>query len=158
MMTGLGLLLFPGTATLAQAETETVTFKNVTESFPDVNPCTGDPAVVTITYNGVLHISEDATGGFHITGTLTGTFFLDVDDPALPDYSGRFTQWFGGNHNSNVANETFTFSARGTGTDGSRLRFNFVAHITADTIDFSTDPPTVSGVKVMFERETSSCP
>lgn len=35
---------------------------------------------------------------------------------------------------------------------GSTVRFHTVAHTTADTIDASTDPPTVTGVKVNFDR------
>lgn len=134
------------------AQTFTQTFKDVTESFPEGNPCTGDPGIVTITYNGVIHITELASGEFHITGTFTGTFTFVHDDPTLPTYTGRFTQWFGENHNRNEAVATFTFRARGTGSDGSTLNFHAVAHITADTIDFSTDPPTVTGLKVMFDR------
>jgi hypothetical protein len=151
-LAAMSLLLFSVTGALAQADTLTIKFRDVTETFPDVNPCTGDPTLETITYSGVLHFTEDASGGMHITGTFTGSFLLDVTDPLLPDYTGRFTQWFGGNHNSNIANETVTFAAKGTGTDGSTLQFNGVAHITAESIDFESDPPTVSGLRVMFEK------
>jgi hypothetical protein len=146
------LLVLPAAQAVAQAQTVTIKFKNTTETFPDVNPCTGDPGTLTLTYNGVLHMTQDATGGTHTTGTLTGTFSFDATDPALPDYSGRFTQWFGDNNNSNIDVATFTISVRGTGTDGSRLLFHGVAHITAETIDFSTDPPTVTGLRVSFDK------
>ena len=149
-----GLLLSGAAAALAvgPAQTFTQTFKNVTETFPEVNPCTGDQGTVTITYNGVIHITELASGEFHITGTLTGTFEFVPNDPELPTFTGRFTNWFGENHNLNEAAATFTFSVRGTGSDGSRINFHAVSHITADTIDFTTVPPTVTGLKVMFDK------
>ena len=102
------LLVLPAAQAVAQAQTVTIKFKNTTETFPDVNPCTGDPGTLTLTYNGVLHMTQDATGGTHTTGTLTGTFSFDATDPALPDYSGRFTPWFGDNNNSNIDVATFT--------------------------------------------------
>jgi hypothetical protein len=149
-----GLLLAGAAPALAggPAQTFTETFKNVTETIPEVNPCTGDEGTVTITYNGVIHITQLASGEFHITGTLTGTFVFVPDDSELPTFTGRFTNWFGENHNRNEAAATFTFSARGTGSDGSTLNFHAVSHITADTIDFTTVPPTVTGLKVMFDK------
>ena len=134
------------------AETSTETFKDVTETFPEVNPCTGDPGAVTVTYNGVFHVTELASGEQHLTGTLTGTFVFVPDDPTLPTASGRFTQWFGENHNQNEANATFTFRIRGVTSDGAVLNAHAVSHITADAIDFSVFPPMIEGVKVMFDR------
>ena len=156
VLLGVALLLLQAAAVLAvgPAETHTERFKGVTETFTDVNPCTGDPADVTITYQGVFHMTQLASGELHITGTLTGTFALVPHDSSLPTYTGRFAQWFGENHNRNQAAATFTFSGRGTGSDGSTLKFHAVSHITADVIDFSTDPPTISGVTVAFDRFT----
>jgi hypothetical protein len=111
-------------------ETFTDVVKDATETFPEVNPCTGDPGEVTLTYNGVFHVTVFADGHFHVTGTSTGTFAFDTADPALPDYSGRFTTWFGANGNPNSENGTETFRLRGTGTDGSTLKFNSTAHLT----------------------------
>ncbi len=116
-------------AASAQANTFTQTVHGFTETFTDVNPCTGDPGEVTVTYNGVFHITEDPNGGFHVTGTLTGTFQFVPDDPTLPSYTGRFTDWFGGNITAN--NEGFweTFRINGTGSDGSQLILNAVAQV-----------------------------
>ncbi len=86
------------------------------------------------------------------TGTLTGSFIFDTTDPSRPDYAGRFTEAFGDNSNSNSQLATSTFRVRGTGTDGSTVRFHTVAHTTADTIDASSDSPTVTGVRVNFDR------
>jgi hypothetical protein len=156
LATGLaaGLLLAMAAPALAggPAQTFTETVKDVTETFPEVNPCTGDEGTVTITYNGVFHVTELASGEFHLTGTLTGTFVFIPDDPELPTFSGRFTSWFGENHNPNEAAATTTFRVRGTGSDGSTINFHAVSHITADTIDFTTAPPTVTGLKVMFDK------
>lgn len=104
--------------------------KNGTDTFADVNPCTGDPAEITVVFNSVFHITEFANGTVHVTGTTTGTFTLDTLDAAKPDFSGRFTEWFGFNGNTKSVNGTFTFSVTGKGSDGSRLRFHDVAHFT----------------------------
>jgi len=126
----------------AQAESTTLPFHGVTETFQDVNPCTGDPATVQITYNGVFHISTAADGSEHVTGTQTGTFVLTPLDPALPSYTGHFTVWFGGNLNSRTEGFWETFQIKGTGSDGSQLVLNAVEqlHISATgevTVEFS---------------------
>lgn len=150
---GLLAAMGPASGHGGPAETFTVTFKDVTETFPDVNPCTGEPATIFVTEeNGVLHMTQHPDGHFHLTGTFTGRFTLVPEDPSEPTYTGRFTIWFGENHNERMSNATFTFSAHGKGSDGSALKFSTVAHITAATIDFSTDPPTITDVKVEFEK------
>ena len=145
------LLMLPASAALAQAKTFTTTSTG-THSDPAVNPCTGDAGTFTITYIGVFHTTDNPAGGTRTTGTLTGTFVFDTTDPSQPDYTGRFTQTFGDSNNSNVDLATFTFRVSGTGTDGSTVQFHMVTHVTAETIDASTDPPTVTGVKVNFDR------
>jgi hypothetical protein len=134
------------------AENFTATFKDFSETFTDINPCSGATGTVTTTQNGVLHVTMHPDGHFHLTGTFTGPFTFVPDDPTQPTFTGRFTTWFGENHNPSRANTTFTFSVRGTGSDGSRLIFTVVGHITAATIDFSTDPPTITDVVVEFEK------
>jgi hypothetical protein len=145
------LLMLPAAPAFAQAKTFTTTSSG-THTDPASNPCTGDPGIFTITYAGVFHTTQNAAGGTRTTGTLTGTFAFDATDPARPDYTGRFTQTFGDNTNSNNQLATSTFTVRGTGTDGSTVRFHTVAHITAQTIDLSSDPPVVTGVTVNFDR------
>ncbi len=95
----------------------------------DINPCTGQPGVVTTVVNAVFHITVFPDGRYHITGTATGTFQFDTTDPAAPDFSGRLTNWFGENSDSNALTSTFTFNLRGTGTDGSTIRFHETAHV-----------------------------
>jgi len=119
--------------------------------FPEVNACTGATGTISITYNGVEHFTG-TKNGVHVTGTTAGVFTFVPDDPAEPTYAGHFAQWFGENYNPNIDSATATFNVHVKGSDGSRLAFHVVAHITAETIDFSTDPPTLEGVKVEFER------
>lgn len=121
------LLGFAGPAAAATAVTQTV--HNFTQTFVEENPCTGDLATVTTTYNGVFHMSTDDAGGVHVTGTLTGTFELVPLDTSLPSYTGRFTQWFGGNVSANGEGFWVTFRINGTGSDGSVLMLNAVQQL-----------------------------
>lgn len=110
------------------AQTVTTHFRDVTETEADVNPCTGDPGIVTSTFSGVAHFTGLANGTYHTTFTATGTFVFDTDDPALPDYTGRITVWGGENSNNQNFAGTFTTTVHGTGTDGSKLKFHQTAH------------------------------
>jgi hypothetical protein len=74
--------------------------------------------------------SRSSRTGYHLTGTQTGTFSFDPDDPALSTSTGRFTTWFGENGNTNSFNATSTFSARGRTEEGEKLRFNVTTHLT----------------------------
>jgi hypothetical protein len=60
------LLAFSG-AVLAQATTET--FKQeIPVDFTPTNPCNGEPVHLTGSVNFVFHTTQDANGGFHLTG------------------------------------------------------------------------------------------
>lgn len=126
LIAAIGLLLPLAAPAMAAASATTETVKGVTETFATVNPCTGDPGLVTVTYNGVFHTSVDATGGTHVTGTLTGTFAFVPTDGSQPSYTGRFTNWFGGNIGANGEGFWSTFSLTGYGSDGSVIHFNGV--------------------------------
>ena len=121
-----GLLLFAATPAIGAASATTETLHGFTESFPTANPCTGDLGTVTVTYNSVFHTSVDATGGVHVTATLTGTFDFAPDDASKPSYTGRFTNWFGVNIGANGQGSWSTFSLTGYGSDGSVIHFNGV--------------------------------
>jgi hypothetical protein len=110
------------------AITFTETFHNVTVSFPDVNPCTGIPGTVTITYNGVVHVTLLPNGTSHFTVTQTGDVVSVPDDPSLPTYIGNFTIWAGFNSNNQSEAGTNTFSVHVTGSDGSKLTFHVTEH------------------------------
>lgn len=132
----------------AGAVSFTQTFKNVTEVSTDVNPCTGAPGTLTITYNGVFHVTQLTSGigagTFWATGTQTGIFSFVPFDASQPSYTGRFTAWFGDNDNLRNDAETSTLRVRGLGSDGSALRFHDVEHlnVSASGVTFTFDKPT----------------
>jgi hypothetical protein len=67
----------------------------------------------------------DAAGGFHITGTGTGT--ATTSD----GFSGRFTFWFGGNVRPDGSfNETFTNSNTLGDGSGARILITVASHVT----------------------------
>lgn len=123
----LAVLALPVGARAAVVLNETDVVIGGTETFRDVNPCTGDRAEITITFNAVFHITELDDGTLHATFTQTGDFLLDTLKESEPDFSGHFTIWGGFNGNKKNASETFTFTIAGKGTDGSSLHF----HVTA---------------------------
>jgi len=147
----LAALAVSATSQAAPPVTFTEVVKNETETFTDVVPCREDlgPYDITITYNGVFHATaagfdaqDEPIPPYHLTGTTTGRFVAVPSDGTGPTFSGRFTQWFGENSNRKNANGTFTFSVRGTGSDGSTVRFNVVAHFSL----------SATGLHVEFEK------
>jgi hypothetical protein len=138
----------------APAETGTTVVQGVTDSFVDVNPCTGDASTITLSYNVVVHTTRLPPGEVHFTSTLTGDVVLEPLDPSLPTYTGHLLDWSNQIYNANEDVATFTTRARVTGSDGSVIRFGVIAHVVADTVDVSTDPPTTTGLKVTFLRFT----
>lgn len=133
----------------AGAVSFTQNFHNATEVDSDVNPCTGASGTVTLTYNGVFHVtvltSGQGAGTAWATGTLTGDFSFVPDDASQPSFTGHFTTWFGDNNNLRNGTETATFSLHGTGSDGSSLRFHDVAHMSV----------SATGVTISFDK--ASC-
>ena len=126
-----------GIALPVSAFAETTPAHNATQTFTDVNPCTQEPATITLTYNGVTHSSSDATGGSHNTETQTGTFVIAQDNGVM--YTGHFTFWDGFNGNNGGTNEfTMTLSLRGTGSDGSALIANTNSHQTTNPAGVTT--------------------
>lgn len=150
-MTLAALAAAPAAFAAGTASPETQHFSD-TQSFHDIFPCIGagsELAQVDLVENGVFHITQMASGGFHVTGTVVGTFTADPDNPALPNYTGRFTEWFGGNDNARVDEASDTFSATGRAVDGSgTVGFRHADHVTAGQLDFSGDEPVVvSGLR-----------
>ena len=132
----------------AGAVSSTQAFHNATDSFAASNPCTGVPATITETYNGVFHYtfltSGQGAGTGWATGTMTGDFVLTPDDVSQPSYSGHFTTWFGDNNNLLNGTETAILAAHATGSDGSILRYHEVAHlsVSATGVTISFDKPS----------------
>ena len=129
------------------------TFHNAVEVVDDVVPCgpyAGAPATITITYNGVLNVTEltagKGAGTFWATGTQTGRFVAIPADPSLPTYSGHTTSWFGDNNNLRNGSETSTFMVHATGSDGSSFTFHDVEHlsVSATGVTTSFDKPVCS--------------
>jgi hypothetical protein len=146
---GLLVALLTPMAALAQAVTTTTHFSG-TDSFRDVNPCTGAPGTTTETFKGVTHVTALPDGSFHETTTVTTSFTFVPDDPSQPTATGKTTFWFGANLNSqNNFTSTVTFNAHAKGSDGSRLTFHGVAHVTLHPD---------GTVTVEFEKERLSCP
>ena len=129
LTTFLALLAGPS---YAAPTTETNTAKGVVEKFVDVVPsCEGGGPLYTITTtsNLIEHETIFDDGRVHATFTQTGTFTaVPLEDPTLPSYTGKFTVWGGFNANRSAVNGTFTFSARGTGSDGSTFSNHSVDH------------------------------
>lgn len=133
---------------LAGANPQTTHEHNATETFHDQVPCVGD-GQITITYNEVDHMTENATG-FHATFTQTGTFSAVLDQGGTS--SGRFTTW--GNFNTNTttqqANGTNIFSLTVKSGMGAGTHFNDVSHFTGP-VDADGNP-IFSLAKVAFDR------
>jgi hypothetical protein len=127
-----GLLLVGGPAFAQPPVTETTVQKNLVETFVDVVPtCEGGGPLYTITTtsNFIEHTTTFDDGRIHATFTQTGTFVaVPLEDPSLPSYTGKFTIWGGFNQNNQSANGTFTFTAHGTGSDGSTFKNHVTEH------------------------------
>lgn len=148
---GIGSIPSPAYAH-GKAASTTATFHDVSELLGNTDPCTGVAETVSVTQNGVLHLTEHADGHYHITGTVTGDFTATPVDATQPTYTGRFTVRFGQNDNATMDDAHFTNTIQAVGSDGSIRRFHGLSHITAATIDFSSDPAQISDVKVTIDR------
>jgi hypothetical protein len=124
-------------AALAAAQTETERFQDLTETFVDIVPCTGEEATFTTVTDGVIHTTALPNGTFHITGTQTGTFTAVSDTTT---YTGRVTLWFGGNSNRRNEANTFTFSLHGTAEDGTIIKSHVVDHFSSS----ASEPPMMN--------------
>ncbi len=114
----------------AAAVTMTIHVKDATMTFPAANPCTGTNATMTITVNGMFHVTMISLDRNHVAGTETGTFVLAPLDPAQPTYTGHITTRFGANVDPDRMVLTSTFGMHGVGSDGSALRAHDVLHVT----------------------------
>jgi hypothetical protein len=128
----IGLLLIAAPASAQPPVTETVTEKNVVETFVDVVPTCefGGPLYeITTTSNLISHETIFDDGRIHATFTQTGTFVAEpLEDPTLPSYTGKFTVWGGFNANGESVNGTFTMTVHGTGSDGSTFKNHLTDH------------------------------
>lgn len=117
---------------------------------PGVNPCTGAPGAIDVTFSGVSHTTVNADGSAHHVATVHGTEAFDPADPDLPSYAGRFTARDGQN---GALGQTITSSATFhhtlTGSDGSKIRARGVFHLTTHAD---------GSVSSSLDRFTLTCP
>jgi hypothetical protein len=148
-MLGLLVALLIPMAAFAQAQTTRTHFSE-TITFPDFNPCTGVTGTSTETQKGVTHVTALPDGSFHETTTVTDSFTFVPDDPSQPTYTGKGMFWAGANLNShNNFTSTITLNVHAKGSDGSRLTFHVVGHVTVHAD---------GTVTVEFEKARLSCP
>lgn len=147
------LCLSGGPALAAAPHGKTVTVTEHTHGTwvetDDTNPCTGDTITVTVTGNGVQHVTY-FTNSDEFWGTFTETGKGTFTDSGVT-YTGHFTVWGNFNLNEKNANTTFTFSLRFTGSDGSVVIGHEVAHMSWFG-DPDTTPPTLS-----FDKMKLTC-
>jgi hypothetical protein len=147
------LMAIPAQASGAGAVSVTQTFHNATVSMSSPNPCTGAAGTITLTYNGVNHVTFLTSGVGAGTGwgtfTATGDFAFTPTDPSQPSFTGKFTAWDGFSFNLNNFAATSILVVHGTGSDGSSLTFHDVMHTTvlnplsnSPTIVVNFDKPT----------------
>ena len=139
------LATLPAATALAANPDKTVTFHNQVDTFVDVKPCTDIPYQLTTVSNGVMHFQlrtlPDGTVVAQFTFTRTGTFTAVPVSGVGPTFTGTFTVWDGGSAFNPVFSDegeiisadkfvdTFTFTVRGTGSDGSRIFQHQTGHI-----------------------------
>jgi hypothetical protein len=114
-------------------------------TFPSVNPCTGNPSVVTATSNVVTHETFfPATGEDHVT--FTNEFSFTVVEAAATA-TGHFAAHANFNMSQQNSNSSFTSSEHATGSDGSTVTYHEVAHFTLSpdgTLTVSFDRPSLT--------------
>jgi hypothetical protein len=141
----LGLMSIGAPALAAPPQTDTTVQRDVVETFDDVVPTCGEAGEpthsITTTSTSVEHETTFEDGRVHATFTQTGTFVARPLNGG-PSFTGSFTSSGVFNVNGKTVNGTFTFTVRGTGSDGSR----FVTHVTDH---FNTTP---TGAEFFFTR------
>jgi hypothetical protein len=138
---GLALLvLVAPAANVASADVETIHFGG-TLSQPSVDPCTGTPGTMAVTFKGVSHTTTNPDGTLHHTATVNGDLTFTPDDPDQPSYTGKFTAWDGQNGTRQTITLSAAFHSQLTGSDGAKIRDRGVVHMTLNanstvTVDF----------------------
>jgi len=137
----------------AAAITETITFHNQSLTFPDVDFCGSGDVMVTITYNGVMHITEFTAddpnaGSFHGRLKMNGTVFV-VDGGGNVVNTDRFVKTiFHTNVNHQNLIDRFNFIVNGVRADGGRHRYHLNGHVNL----------SASGNQMTFTKLSISCP
>jgi hypothetical protein len=100
-----------------------------TETFPQVNPCTGNVSSLTRDWEGSIHITQRSSGDYNFSLKMRMTSTL-VDGNVT--YTG--TQNYSQNWNDNKRNTAAHLSNHVVmlGSDGSRFHFRKNAHLVFD--------------------------
>lgn len=113
---------------------------------PCVDPPTGPPTgMLTLTYGEVFHETVNQAGDGWFTSTVTGGLSFIPFDSTRPSYAGHFESWFGAGFNLNNAVFHDTNNTTATGSDGSRLSFHMIDHMSI----------SASGITLQFDK--ASC-
>jgi hypothetical protein len=153
-----GLLLLTASGALAGGPpvlNESTHVINETSTDVDVYPCTGQPAEITLTESGVIHVLALADGTVHITGTLRGTFLADLlpgdGNSGRHRHHGRLVRRKWGTARGGAfckAQTAFTLNIKGTNADGTTFGFNVNGNAVFDP---SGTP------KLGFSKESARC-
>lgn len=121
------------------------------QSFPGVDPCTGDTGTLTASVtHQIYHINVDGGGEAWDTGTMSGTLSFTPDDASAPSGSGPYANWFGDSFNERNMEQTFTFAAHLSLSNGQSVTVHEVGHVTFA----ATDPITPV---VAFDKPSMTC-
>jgi hypothetical protein len=151
---GAGALVAPAAAMAAPGGTgHTVTMTEITHGEFDPglsspNPCTGADIVSATASGTVVNHVTFFPAGDEVWATFTETGKVTVVDSSGVTYTGRITVWGNFNLNERNTNNTFTFSLKLTGADGSTIAGHEVQH-------FALNANGV--VTVTFDRMTLNC-
>ena len=151
---GAGVLMAPVAAMAAPGGTgHTVTMTEVTHGTFDPelsspNPCTGADILSADASGTVVNHVTFFPAGDEVWATFTETGKVTVVDAADVTYTGRVTAWGNFNMNEQNSNNSFTFSIKLTGSDGSTITGHEVQH-------FALNANGV--VTVSFDRMTLTC-
>ena len=131
VLTTVAALALVGSGAAAPPVSSVVTVqKDVAGVEHETNPCTGGPTVVHSVGRFTFKLTVFADGTMQVHFDMHGTLDVDSVDPADEDFTGHWTEssTFRGTNGS--ATQTFTFSPHLDGTDGSRIREHYDAHMT----------------------------
>jgi hypothetical protein len=121
--------------------TETVHYQQTDGPYPTDYPCLPPGGQLTLTYRGVLHITDFGTGVYHYSDAQRGTATFVTADGKV--YEGTVTTHLALNSNKSPTQFTFTIALafKLTAADGSSLSF-------ASNVQ---DVGTATGREIFFE-------
>ena len=134
----------------AEAITETIIFRNVKVTYPDVDICGAGDVMVTVTYSGVLHTTEFTendpnAGAVHARLNVNGTV-TTVDLSGNLVSKDRFVKTiFHTNLNNQNLTERSNFIINGTRADGGRHRYHLTYHL---NLSANGDPVEFTNLRV----------